>query len=113
MFPAATLMLVAAGAAIAGAGKGLLDCYAIRIAACCGFRWICRRARTRSPVSVTGGRSSCTTCARRWPAIRCANGTLHRYAERLDERTKATLEDALTKELGRLEGLVDPTISHP
>jgi signal transduction histidine kinase len=46
-------------------------------------------------------------------AIRCANGTLHRYAARLDDRTKATLEDALTKELGRLEGLVDPSISHP
>lgn len=113
MFPSSTLMLIAAGVAMAGAGQGL------RLALRHQDRSLLRLSvdlqasenriageRDRRQEQLHDVRSALA-------AIRCANSTLHRYAARLDERTKATLEDALTKELGRLEGLVDPTISHP
>ena len=113
MFPAATLMLVAAGAGLAGSGKGLLavlrhqDRNLLRLSVDLqASEDQIAGERDRRQEQLHDVRSALA-------GIRCANGTLHRYAERLDERTKATLEDALTKELGRLEGLVDPTISHP
>jgi signal transduction histidine kinase len=113
MFPAGTLSLMAAGAALAGAGKGLIavlghqDRHLLRLSVDLqASEDQIAGERDRRQEELHDVRSALA-------AIRCANGTLHRYAERLDERTKATLVDALTKELGRLEGLVDPTISHP
>ncbi len=113
MFPAGTLLLMAAGAALAGAGKGLIgvlghqDRHLLRLSVDLQASEDQRAGEhDRRQEQLHDVRSALA-------AIRCANGTLHRYAERLDERTKATLVDALTKELGRLEGLVDPTISHP
>jgi signal transduction histidine kinase len=113
MFPAGTLLLVAAGAALAGAGKGLVDVLRHQ------DRNLLRLSvdlqasedqiageRDRRQEELHDVRSALA-------AIRCANGTLHRYAERLDERTKATLVEALSKELGRLEGLVDPSLANP
>ncbi len=113
MFPAGTLLLVAAGAALAGAGKGLVDV-------------LRHQDRNQLRLSVDLQASEDQIAGERdrqqeqlhdvrsaLAAIRCANGTLNRYAERLDPRTKATLVDALTKELGRLEGLVDPTVGQP
>ena len=113
IFPAGTLMLVAAGAAMAGAGKGLLDLMhhqdrsLLRLSVDLqATEHQIAGERDRRQEQLHDVRSALA-------AIRCANGTLYRYAERLDERTKSTLVEALTKELGRLEGLVDPTISHP
>jgi signal transduction histidine kinase len=113
IFTAGTVSLMAAGVAAAGAGTSLLsvlrqqDSRLLRLAVdlrASEGRYAGERARQEERLHDV--RSALA-------AIRCANGTLSRYAARLDERTKATLEDALTKELGRLEGLVDPSIENP
>ncbi len=113
MFAAATVHLVAAGVAVAGAGSGLLgvlrhqDRSFLRLEVDLrASEGLLSGAQERQEERLHDVRSALA-------AIRCANGTLNRYAARLDERTKATLEDALTKELGRLETLVDPTIENP
>ena len=113
MFAAGTLLLVAAGVAIAGSGSDLhfalrdKDSHLLRLSV--DLRASESRIegeRERREEQLHDVRSALA-------AIRCANGTLHKYAARLDERTKATLDDALTKELSRLEGLVDPTLANP
>ncbi len=113
MFAAGTGYLVAAGVALAGAGSGLLTILRHQDRSFLGLKVDLRAsegllsgARERQEERLHDVRSALA-------GIRCANGTLHRYAERLDERTRATLEDALTRELGRLEELVDPTIENP
>jgi signal transduction histidine kinase len=41
-------------------------------------------------------------------ALRSADSTLRRYAERLDEETRTRLANALSSELGRLQTLIEP-----
>jgi signal transduction histidine kinase len=113
MFPAATLMLVAAGAALAGGGKGLVD--VLRHQDRSWLRLSVDLQATEDQIAGERDRrqEQLHDVRSALAAIRCANGTLHRYAERLDESAKANLVDALTKEFGRLEDLIDPSISHP
>ena len=113
MFPAATLMLVAAGAALAGGGKGLLDL--LRHQDRSLLRLSVDLQATEDQIAGERDRrqEQLHDVRSALAAIRCANGTLHRYAERLDENARANLVDALTKEFGRLEDLIDPSISHP
>jgi signal transduction histidine kinase len=113
MFPAGTLMLVAAGVALAGAGSGLLHALRHQDRSLLRLSVDLQASEDRIAGERDRRQEQLHDVRSALAAIRCANGTLHRYAARLDERTKATLEAALTKELGRLEGLVDPTISHP
>ncbi len=113
MFPAGTLMLVAAGVALAGSGKGLIDVLSHQDRSLLRLSVDLQASEDRIAGERDRQQEHLHDVRSALAAIRSANGTLHRYAARLDARTKATLEDALTKELGRLEGLVDPTISHP
>jgi signal transduction histidine kinase len=113
MFPAGTLTLIAAGVAIAGAGNGLLHTLRHQDRSLLRLSVDLQASEDRIAGERDRRQEQLHDVRSALAAIRCANGTLHRYAARLDERTKATLEDALTKELGRLEGLVDPTITNP
>ncbi|HEX4431917.1 MAG TPA: sensor histidine kinase [Frankiaceae bacterium] len=113
MFPAGTLMLVGAGSALAGSGKGLVDVLSHQDRSLLRLSVDLQASEDRIAGERDRRQEQLHDVRSALAAIRCANGTLHRYAAGLDERTRATLEDALTKELGRLEGLVDPSISHP
>ncbi len=113
MFPAGTLMLIAAGVALAGSGRDLIEILRQQDRSLLRLSVDLRASEDRIAGERDRRQEQLHDVRSALAAIRCANGTLHRYSARLDERTKATLVDALTKELGRLEGLVDPTISHP
>ncbi len=113
MFPAGTMMLIGAGVALAGSGKGLLDLLRHQDRSLLRLSVDLRASEDQIAGERDRRQEQLHDVRSALAAIRCANGTLHRYAERLDERTTATLEDALTKELARLEGLIDPASSHP
>ncbi|MCW2547601.1 MAG: signal transduction histidine kinase, partial [Mycobacterium sp.] len=113
MFAAGTMLLVAAGVAIAGAASTLHFVLRDKDRSLLRLSVDLRASESRIEGERERREEQLHDVRSALAAIRCANGTLHKYAARLDERTKAVLDDALTKELGRLEGLVDPTVSNP
>jgi signal transduction histidine kinase len=113
MFAAGTLLVVAAGVAIAGSGSGLQLTLREKDRSLLNLSVDLRASEGRIEGERERREEQLHDVRSALAAIRCANGTLHKYAAQLDERTKATLDDALTKELGRLEGLVDPTVNNP
>jgi signal transduction histidine kinase len=113
MFAAGTLLLVAAGVAIAGSGSDLHFALRDKDRSLLSLSVDLRVSESRIEGERESREEQLHDVRSALAAIRCANGTLHKYAARLDERTKATLDDALTKELSRLEGLVDPTLTNP
>lgn len=113
MFAASTLLLVAAGAAIAGAGKTLLVILGRQDSGQLRMSVDLRASEGRYAGAIERQEERLHDVRSALAAIRCANGTLHRYSSQLDERTRMTLEEALTRELERLEGLVDPAIEDP
>ena len=113
MFTAATLLLVATGVAIAGSGTDLHLTLRDKDRSLLNLSVDLRASEGRIEGERERREEQLHDVRSALAAIRCANGTLHKYAAQLDERTKAVLDDALTKELTRLEGLVDPTVSNP
>jgi signal transduction histidine kinase len=113
MFAAGTLLLVAAGVSIAGSGSDLHFALRDKDSRLLSLSVDLRASESRIEGERERREEQLHDVRSALAAIRCANGTLHKYAARLDERTKATLDDALTKELSRLEGLVDPTLINP
>jgi signal transduction histidine kinase len=113
MFAAGTLLLVAAGVAIAGSGTDLHFALRDKDRSLLNLSVDLRASESRIEGERERREEQLHDVRSALAAIRCANGTLHKYAARLDERTKAVLDDALMKELTRLEGLVDPTVSNP
>ena len=113
MFAASTLLLVAAGAAISGAGKTLLIILGRQDSSQLRMSVDLRASEGRYAGALDRQEERLHDVRSALAAIRCANGTLTRYASQLDARTRMTLEEALTQELGRLEGLVDPTVDNP
>jgi signal transduction histidine kinase len=113
VFAASTLLLIASSAGLAGAGQTLLTILRRQDSSVLRLSVDLRASEGRLAGAMDRQEERLHDVRSALAAIRCANGTLHRYAARLDERTKATLETALTQELSRLEGLVDPTIDNP